>query len=840
MFRPLVCTLAVSVPALHAAAPLPLPASMKTAEGTFAFAADDRIQVSGAETAVEAGKFAASLRPATGFKLPVGQEAGRIRFSIDPSLAPSCGEEGYHLKVTPEAIQLAAATSAGLYHGAQTLRQLLPTAAFAGERRAGVEWSVGAVTIADRPRFGWRGFMLDESRHFFGPEYVKHLLDAMAARKLNVFHWHLSDDDGWRVEIKSWPKLTETGAWRGTECKLPNTRPGETHKRYGGFYTQDQIREIVAYAAERHIDIMPEFDFPGHCLALATAYPETLPTVFDESVSAQGVKANAISPAREENYRMVDDIIREISALFPFRYIHVGGDEVNHSLWSKCPEIKKLMEREKIGSVSGAQGYFTRRLEKIIDSHGKRMIGWNEILGGGQLRPDTTVMSWTGTGPGFDAARRGHPVVMAAGQYSYFDMSYGGPDEPKSHWWAGEVDTSKTYSFDPLAGGNLTADQEKLVLGPHSALWTEFIDTPEHADYKIFPRLNALAEVAWTPQELRSWDDFKTRLGDDLERLHLQGIAFRVPPPTAIWKQGFAKVIPPFPGAEVRFTTDGSKPTADSPRYETPVKIEDPSGLKYLTIFHGRTSPARSGAEREAVAKWSPKEVAKDWKAAEFDVTPAVTADGIHRAIFQFTGGAHKLRMRQVELVRDGKVIATDGHEGETGGRSSKNVYRLPVTGHRPGARYTLRAEMRGDGGNDSHGGIALERSLWLEPGFKVETSIPAYGENTAESLATWNPDAKFWSSRPLGEKDAVTFVFDQPLALKHVELPTGEASGTKDQIQNAVLEVSADGKDFRKVADFTYGSAKADLDGRPVRAIRMRVTGSHPGWCIVRAPQLR
>ncbi|OYU99088.1 MAG: hypothetical protein CFE26_26395, partial [Verrucomicrobiales bacterium VVV1] len=317
-------------------------------------------------------------------------------------------------------------------------------------------------------------------------------------------------------------------------------------------------------------------------------------------------------------------------------------------------------------------------------------------------------------------------------------------------------------------------------------------------------------------------------------------IAFRVPPPTATWKDGKARLIAPFPGADMRYTTDGSKPTAESTRYTADIAIEDPSKLRYVTLFQQRTSPAKNGAEREGFAKWTPQTVTADWKSTDFDATSAVVGDGIHRANFQYNSGAKKLMIRKVELVRDGKVIATDSHEGETGSRSIRNSYRLPVEGHRSGAKYILRAEIKADGGNDSQGAISLERSSWLEPVVKVDTSIPHYQDHDTKALESWNPGAFFWSSRPLSKDETLTFTFEKPLALHHVELPTGEVSGTKDQIQNAVLEASFDGKSFAKIADFAYGSAKAELNGKSVVAIRLRATGPHPSWCIVRPPQLR
>lgn len=821
-------------------AQVPLPASMLPANGRFTLSAEDSIQANGPVAAAEAEKLAVELRAATGLPLKVGANKARVQVGIDTSLKADAGDEGYKLQVTPDQVRITAATGAGLFHGLQTLRQLLPPAAFSKSKVTGTDWSIGCVSIDDKPRFGWRGFMLDESRHFFGADYVKRLLDVMAARKLNVFHWHLSDDDGWRIEIKSWPKLTGIGAWRGTECALPNTREGETFKRYGGFYTQEQIRGIVTYAKERHIEIMPEIDLPGHCLAVTTSYPETLPGGSDTGVSAQGVKSNVISPARMENYQMVDDIIREVAALFPYPYIHVGGDEVNHNAWSKDPKIKELMEREKLPNLSAVQNHFTRRLDYILEKHQRQMVGWNEILGGGKLRQNTTVMSWTGTGPGFGAAKAGHPVLMTPGPYCYFDMGYGGPNEPKSHWWAGNIETSKVYSFDPVAGGSLDEKQQANLIGTQGALWTEFVPDPAAADYKIFPRLNALAEVAWTPQARRDWEDFSKRLGPELERLRHQGVAFRVPPPTAVWKQGFAKLLAPYPGAEMRFTIDGSKPTAGSARYDSPVKVADPNKLRYLTVFHDRTSPAKSGAEREAFAKWSPEIVTADWKAVDFDATDAVNADGIHRATFHFTSGTKKLMIRKVSLLRNGQEIIADAHDGETGSKSSNNTYRLPLEGHRNGAKYTLRAEIKGDGGNDSRGGVSLDRSEWLEPEMVVNASADHYADHSADALTRWTPESFYWSNRPLKDGDMMTLTFAKPLKLRHIEFPTGEAAGTKDQIQNAVLEVSSDGMEFRQVAAFAYGSAKADLDGNSVKAIRMRVHGAHTTWCIVRPPFLK
>ena len=505
------------------AALVPKPAKVEWQTGVCTLDADTKIVYAGKEAEAEAETLASLLRPATGLPLAVSaaesadKPGNSISLSLDAGLETALGKEGYRLSVEPQEIRIIAAAPAGLFYGGQTLRQLLPAAVFANTKQAGVRWDAPCCHIEDKPRFAWRGYMLDYSRHFFDVDYSKHLLDGMALHKLNVLHIHLSDDDGWRIEIRKYPKLTTIGAWRGTQCPLPN-RPGETHTRYGGFLTQDQIREIVAYAARLHVNIMPEIDLPGHSLALCTAYPETSPLTENGAPKAQGQTGNVISPAKESNYAMIDDIMGELAALFPFDYIHIGGDEVNPNAWKDCPEIRAFLKREKIASPHDAQVYFTKRLEGILAKHHKQMIGWNEILND-ELQRSTAIMSWTGVGPGYQAARTGFPVVMAPGPHCYFDMAYPqGYDEPPAHSWAGKIDVERCYAFDPLAEKGLTAEQSQKFLGVHACLWSEFV-TPwkakngwldlktagETADYKTYPRLCALAEMGWTPQTVQHY-----------------------------------------------------------------------------------------------------------------------------------------------------------------------------------------------------------------------------------------------------------------------------------------------------------------------------------------------
>ncbi len=435
---------------------------------------------------------------------------------------------------------------------------------------------------------------------------------AWALHKLNVFHMHLTDDEGWRIEIKKYPKLTEIGAWRGTKCAIPNfgVDEGTFHdspERYGGFFTQEQIREIVAYAGRLHINVMPEVDMPGHCRAICLAYPETMP------INAGG-GVNTISPAKESNYQVIDDIVGELAELFPFEYVHIGGDEVNHGLWGNDPEIKALIAREKLGGLGGAQVYFTKRLEGILAKHKKSMIGWNEITND-KLARTTGIMSWTGPGPGYNAARMGFPVVMAPGPYDYFDM--GNPqanDEPPAMGWAGLVSLERCYSFDPLNDRGLNATQAERIMGVQACLWAEYIHPwkpkttwadfstePKVMEFKTFPRLCALAEVGWTPQAQRNYADFADRLGPThLERLKYSGLAFRLPAPEAQMYKGMITIVPPYAGAQIRYTVDATDPLDSATALQWDGKpVQCSAGqFRARTYLMGVFSPLHVGAQR--------------------------------------------------------------------------------------------------------------------------------------------------------------------------------------------------------------------------------------------------
>ncbi len=494
--------------------------------------------------------------------------------------------EGYSLDVHPESIVITATDKAGEFYAIQTLLQMLPAQVY--HRATGPDamlirqCSLPCVSIVDQPRFSWRGSMLDVSRSFFDKEYILRHLDFLAYHKINKFHWHLTDDNGWRVEIKKYPRLTEVGAWRGPdEALMPAYNSGE--ERYGGYYTQQELKEIVAYAADRNIEIIPEFDLPGHSKALAVSYPEVVCRHDEELRSVQGETHNVICVGREKNYVMLENIIKELAAIFPSKYFHVGVEEVVTESWKHCPDCQKLMK--KLGYTDEKQllGYFTGRMEKILAKYGKTLEGWEDIIDGDELSRNDLVLVWHNQNLLQKAIDAGFPAVTQNCYYLYFDMKQSAAE--RGHTWASIIPVEKVYAFDPLQGLELTPEKEKLVKGLQGGLWTELLFYPPHfSEYQIFPRLCALAEVGWTPQDQRDYADFDARMTRaHFERMWNMGIKFRIPAPEM---DAQCNVRSPYPNMVVRYTFDGTEPTVNSPVVTGRIVTDQPEKLRFATFYN--------------------------------------------------------------------------------------------------------------------------------------------------------------------------------------------------------------------------------------------------------------
>ncbi len=457
------------------------------------------------------------VRPGTG---------GKIELSLSSSVPNS---EGYELAVEAGRIQITGKEPAGGFYGVQTLLQLIPTQKQEMEKTARISgWTIPGVRISDTPRFVWRGMHLDVCRHFFPKAFVKRYIDLMAVHKMNVFHWHLTEDQGWRIEIKKYPRLTEIGAWRVDRedqdwgQRTPQ-RDGEK-ATYGGYYTQDDVREIVEYARERFITVVPEIEMPAHAIAALAAYPELSCTGGPFFVMPGGVWpiVDIYCAGIEKTFELLEGVLGEVIDLFPSKYIHVGGDEAAKANWKKCPKCQARIKAEGLKDETELQSYFIKRIEKFLISKNRRLIGWDEILEGG-LAPEATVMSWRGMEGGISAAKAGHDVVMSPTDYCYFDYYQTRNGEPKA---IGDyLPIEKVYAFEPVPD-NLEQDKSPFILGTQGNVWTEYMPTSERVEYMALPRMCALAEVAWTQKNLRNLNDFLTRMAAHYNRLDLMDVHY--------------------------------------------------------------------------------------------------------------------------------------------------------------------------------------------------------------------------------------------------------------------------------------------------------------------------
>jgi hexosaminidase len=572
---------------------IPQPARLVADSGRFTIGPATRIYVGpGAGELQHVGEsLSADIQRATGVVVPVvaakpGPGSTGFIYLTQAAPADTLGAEGYRLRVEPTQVILAASQPAGAYWGTQTLRQLLPAQPGAGAA------SLPAVTIADKPRYGWRGMHLDVSRHFFPVEFIKQYIDYLALHKLNTFHWHLTDDQGWRIEIKKYPRLTSVGGYRaGTLIgHYGEAVPRYDQQRYGGFYTQAQIKEVVAYARQRYITVVPEIEMPGHALAALTAYPELACTSGPfQLAQTWGVFDDIFCAGNEQTFQFLQDVLAEVVPLFPGKIVHIGGDEAPKTRWHACPKCQARMQAEHLKDEHELQSYFVQRIEKYLNGKGKSIIGWDEILEGG-LAPNAAVMSWRGTEGGVAAARQHHPVVMTPGEYAYFDHYQGDPAlEPLA--FGGYLPLAKVYAFEPTPP-ELTAAERPYILGAQANLWTEYIPTTQQVEYMVLPRMAALAEVAWTPPSRKNWPDFQRRMRTQYQRYAALGAnyarsAFNVQARLVAdtTAQGdLVSLTTEAIGPQIRYTLDGTPPTSASPAYSQPFAVTKSATVQAATF----------------------------------------------------------------------------------------------------------------------------------------------------------------------------------------------------------------------------------------------------------------
>ena len=557
---------------------IPEPRHIRVDEGRFMIAPSTRIYLDEPDSQLirTAAIFNEKLQTAAGFSLgfTTNQEESGAIFFMNAGLPA----ENYALHISPERIVVDYGDGAGAFYAVQTILQLLPREIFSPYRVSGTKWTVPCCQIEDGPRFAYRGMHLDCCLHFFDIDFLKKYIDIMALHKVNRFHWHLTEDQGWRLEIKKYPLLTEKGQWR-KETVIGSLKSGfYDGKEYGGYYSQEDVRDLVNYAAGRYVTIIPEIEMPGHALAAIACYPELSCGLEDhyETATKWGVFKQVFCP-KPETFKFLEDVMDEVFELFPSTLVHIGGDECPKASWKKCPRCQALIKELGLKDEFELQSWFIQRMDKYINSKGHEIIGWDEILQGG-LAPNAKVMSWLGEEGGIKAAQQHHEVVMAPYPKYYLDYWQADPEsEPLA--MGGPTNLRTMYEYNPLPSV-LTAEEQKYIIGVEGCVWTEYMSTPARVEYMAWPRMCAIAETGWFGGENKDYEDFTRRLEWHLGRLDLEGVGYckaffdpfiELHPDTA-----FDKVVTmtvDAPGAEIRYTLDGSTPTATSPIYELPFTI---------------------------------------------------------------------------------------------------------------------------------------------------------------------------------------------------------------------------------------------------------------------------
>ena len=673
------------------------------------------------------GAFTLTAESVETVRAGLPQQAVGITLAIEET--SDLASEGYVLDVASVGVTIRAATPAGAFYGWQTLRQLLPPA---GEGPA----AIPCLHIEDEPSFQWRGMMLDVSRYFFNKHYVLRYLDMMAMHKMNTLHWHLIDDAGWRLEIKKYPRLTEIGAWRGT---------GE--KRYGGFYTQDDIREIVAYASARNITIVPEIELPAHTLAALAAYPHL--GCFNKKLEVPTrhfISQELYCAGKETTWTFLEDVFDEVCELFPGKFIHIGGDEAKYSRWKKCLDCQKALKKHQLHNEQALQGWMTTRVETYLAKKNRRIIGWDEVPLAG-VSAKAGIMTWHKPRTAIGAAKRGNPVVMSLTGHAYFDVAESKLEgEPPTAGWIPPISLEKAYTWDPIPQAIAGTTAAKNILGASGCLWTDMFlhkgqilaDKPgqgsahseAYVDYLSLPRMAALAEVTWTAQGQRSYDGFSTRMKDMYVRYDKLAYQYRVPVPDAKVEPMLAgtfkiSAVSPVTGGTVRFTTDGSTPTADSKVLQESVTVASVQGFRAATFTAGEQRQSLSFApvdlskryakyakygkllgtwESGAIGSGTPKE-------AIFDATGLIDGNGTYRITFRYTSGQVRLDIAGIEVVRNDTVhVDEDIHHGYTGRATKDNTYTIKVANYETGASFKIKAQVYGDIGKDSNGVVLIKK----------------------------------------------------------------------------------------------------------------------------------
>ena len=758
-----------------------------------------------------------------------------FRLETDPTAQPSTGRivltedrtlptEGYSLHITPTEINIQAGSRAGAFYGLQTLFQLMTPAVYGPSDTpvSGQPAPLGCIAIDDAPQYPYRGVMLDVARTFFDRATVMRYIDWLSRHKINKLHWHLTDDDGWRIEIKRYPDLTAKGAWRGPgEASPPAYGSGE--KRYGGFFTQDEIREIVRYAAFRNIEIIPEIDLPGHSRAARAAYPE----IFCKSHTtlAPELMRNVWCAGREENFVMLRNILEEVAELFPSPYIHIGGDEVSYRYWRACPHCKALMHRKGFKNVAELQGYFMGRLEEIVHDLGKRCGAWNEVL---NSQSDTTMLiyGWEDTDVCQEALQKGYPLVAMPASYLYIDMKQGPYD--RGHTWAWWVDTRRVYSFDPGALAS-HPDEAQRIRGIEGAQWSELMSfPPRFLEYQGYPRICALAEVGWSHASRRNWADFYRRLtSSHLDRLAAMGIAFRMFPPEVTYQNGTMTATCSIPGVSIEYTTDPDEWTAAYQPYTGPITDTQPERYAFRTHYKTAYSPGVPAMQTRTLTL-APHET----REIDFPLNEIVDREGIW--FLSVVPEHDNTRINRLSVSGSDTTYSIIRYGQRANPFGNLRIY-IDERNRNATASLTL------SNNNDLENRITLgwRPSPYLEPEVRLSSSMGFAKRFPVSGTTDYNLGTYSRTSRTCRTGDYVLYTFDEPVDCRSIEIRTGLPDVTRYIITQGSVDYSADGTAYTHAGTLDDRGQFMLYPKYPVKSIRIRI-GVGNGEPLVALQDLR
>ena len=654
---------------------IPAPQSLVQHDGFFRLGNGTAFAVKDPEAKTVADFFAAKIKSATGYDVRVGADKGDIVLTLDPS-ADVENDEGYQLEVNEKNVTVVAKTPQGLFYGMQTFMQLLPAEIESSTAVSGIAWQAPAVSVKDAPRFGYRGILLDPCRHFMPVENIKRYIDVLSLFKINRLHLHLTEDQGWRIEIKKYPKLQEIASKR-TECD---------GTEYGGYYTQEEVKDIVRYAADHFITVVPELEIPGHEMAAIAAYPEL--SCKGEAVSTRtiwGVEDIVMCPGKEDMFKFLEDVIDEMVPLFPGEYFHIGGDECPKTSWKNCPLCQKRIREEGLkgdkehSAEEKLQSYVIQRMEKYLAAKGKKIIGWDEILEGG-LAPSATVMSWRGEEGGIAAASMNHAVIMTPGVNGMYIDHYQGDPKLEPVGIGGYTLLEKTYDYDPVPDTLKALGKEDYVLGVQGNAWSEYFYTEEVRNYRVFPRIIAVAEIGWTNLDRKDYKDFERRINNAYVRLDNHGVNYHIPQPeqpggscnTVAFTDKATLEFKTTRPIKMVYTLDGTEPTPNSAAYTAPIEVSESTTLKIASVLpSGKMSPVRTiEAVKQAFAPAVQTEAAAPGLAME-------VKDGMYLNVKEYEAAQKETRKT---VIKDLKEIVSVVKTSES--MRGVNQYAAVATGY--------------------------------------------------------------------------------------------------------------------------------------------------------------